>query len=133
MLLEVFFTFECEEKIFNVFSLSKSKEKFSTVSSSLRQKKVFDVVFILELEKGSTLKTLTKKLYRRFRCSTGDQKISEERQSLRRQTSININSVNGTKFQLLHLKSHKIVGTICNNNNVFIFKKPKVNCVTQFV
>ena len=152
------FPFRNRKKSFQRFSLSKSKgkvfeglfvfedKKFSSLSSpkkverkSFRRshhwQKSFDVVFILEVEKRSTLKTLTKKLYWRFRRSTCDKKISEERQSLRGQTSINnnINSVNGTKFQLLHLKSHKIVGTICNNNNVFIFEKPKVNCVTRFV
>ena len=128
------FLFKIEKKSFQrVFPFEIRKEKFLTLSSSSLAKKILDVVFILEVEKRSTLKTLTKKLYRRFRRSTGDQKISEERQSLRRQTSININSVNGTKFQLLHLKSHKIVETICNNNNVFMFEKPKVNCVTRFV
>ena len=125
---DLFFIFEFEKR----FPLLKSKGK---VFDSPRWKKVFNVIFILEFKKGSTLKTLTKKLYRRFRCPTGDQKISEERQSLRWQTSININSVNDTKL-LLHMKPHKIVGTICNNNNVFIFEKHKVKlrdviCVTR--
>ena len=122
------------EKRFRRFPLtfsssSSSLKKVFNVSSFWTSKKVFDVVFILEVKKRSTLKTLTKKLYQRFHRSTGDQNISEERQSLRRQTFININGVNGTKL-LLHVKPHKIVGTICNNNNVFIFEKPKVNCVT---
>ena len=138
---DVFFTFVFEKRFQRLFQVERKSfrrsfrflktEDFNVVHSH-QSKRVFDVVFILEPEKRSTLKTLTEKLYRRFHRLTGDQNISEERQSLRRQTSININGVNGTKL-LLHVKPHKIVGTICNNNNVFIPEKPEVNCVTRFV
>ena len=107
-LLTFFFTFEFEKKVFQtIFPLSKSKrKKFFEVSSSSEgqkdfkrgsfssvQKRFFDVVFILEVEKKVNFEDPNEEaFYRRFyRFKLVIKIFSQERQkSTTAKTSINI-------------------------------------------